>query len=59
MSEVFFVQMVGINVGKCEWVSENKTKMAESNKVEFKLAEFKMAAIINLGENEWVWVRLN
>ena len=45
--------------GKCEWVSEKKTKMAESNKVEFKLAEFKMAAIINLGENEWVWVRLN
>ena len=42
------------------WVSfREKTKMAESNKVEFKLAEFKMAAIINLGENEWVWVRLN
>ena len=26
---------------------------------EFKMAEFKMAAIIKLGENEWVWVRLN
>ena len=59
MSEVFFVHMVGINVGKCEWGSDEITKMAESNKVEFKLAEFKMAAIIKLGENEWVWVRLN
>ena len=29
-------------------------KMAES-----KMAEFKMVAIIKLGENEWVWVRLN
>ena len=29
-------------------------KMAES-----KMAEFKMAAIIKLGKNEWVWVRLN
>ena len=61
MSEVFCVQMVGINVGKFFlWVSlRGKTKMAESNMVEFKLAEFKMAAIIKLGENEWVWVRLN
>ena len=59
MSEVFFVQRVGIYVGKCEWGSMKKTKMAESKMVEFKLAEFKMAAIIKLGENEWVWVRLN
>ena len=29
-------------------------KMAESN-----IAEFKMAAIIKLSQNEWVWVRLN
>ena len=29
-------------------------KMAES-----KMVEFKMAAIIKLSENEWVWVRLN
>ena len=29
-------------------------KMAES-----KMAEFKMADIIKLGKNEWVWVRLN
>ena len=46
--------MVGSNIGKCEWVWEEKTKIAES-----KMAEFKMAAIIKLGENEWVWVRLN
>ena len=55
----FFVQMVGTNLGSCEWVWEEKTKMAESKRVEFKMAEFKMAAIIKLSENEWVWVRLN
>ena len=27
--------------------------------VESKMAEFKMADIIKLGKNEWVWVRLN
>ena len=26
---------------------------------EYKMAEFKMAAIIKLCEKEWVWVRLN
>ena len=41
MSEVFFVQMVGTNLVKCEWDWEGKTKMAES-----KMAEFKIAAII-------------
>ena len=147
MSEVFFVQMVGINVGKCEGGSEKKlrwlnprcgiqvgriqdgchhqvrwewmslsqielvwvkvrlewecfwvnlrddNKVSESKMVhgriqdgchhqvesewmslsqielvwvrvlckmgESKMAEFRMAAIIKLGENEWVWVRLN
>ena len=39
----FFVQMVETNFGKCEWVLREKTKMAESN-----MAEFKMAAIIKL-----------
>ena len=36
-------------------------KVSESNMVEAesKMAEFKMAAIIKLSENEWVWVRLN
>ena len=64
MSEVFFSKWLG---GKCEWslfcanggnqswqvwVSlRGKTKVAES-----KMAKFKMAAIIKLSENEWVWV---
>ena len=55
----FFVQMVGTNLGKCEWVWEGNTKMAESKMAKFKIAELKMAAIIKLSENEWVWVRLN
>ena len=59
MSEVFFVQMVGTNLGKWEWVWEEKTNMAESKMAKFKMAEFKMAAIIKLSENEYVWVRLN
>ena len=42
------------------WVSlRGNTKMAESKIAKFKMAEFKIAAIIKLGENEWVWVRLN
>ena len=68
----YFVQMVkreewvkfffgnGGNQSWQVWVSlRENTKMAESKMVKFKLAEFKMAAIIKLGENEWVWVRLN
>ena len=55
MSEGFFVQMVGTNPGKCEWVWEEfKTKMAESKKAKIKIAEFKMTAIIKLSQNEWV-----
>ena len=53
MSEVFFVQIVGTNLGKCEWLWE-ENKMAES-----KMAKLKMTAIIKLSENEWDWVRLN
>ena len=83
MSEVFCVQVVGTNLGKCEWVWEEKLlwlnprwwnsswqnsrwlpssswvrmnewrsflcKMAES-----MMAEFRMAAIIKLSQNEWV-----
>ena len=30
LSEGFFVQMVGTNLGKSEWVWEEKTKMADS-----------------------------
>ena len=34
--------------------------MAESKfMAEFKMAEYNMADIIKLSENEWVWVRLN
>ena len=54
MSEVFFVQMVGTNLGKCEWVWEEKLRMAESKMAKFKMAEFKMAAIIKLSQIEWV-----
>ena len=124
ISEGFFVQMVGTNLGKCEWVWEEKlrwlnprwpnsrrqnsrwlpssscvrlnewssflciwwggkcewslfyanggnqswqvwlslrgkTNVAESKMAKFKKAKFKMAAIIKLSQNEWVWVRLN
>ena len=45
----FFVQMVGTNLDKCEWVSEEILRMAES-----KVVEFRVAAIINLSQNEWV-----
>ena len=38
---------------------QESEEWAEDPNVEFKMAEFKMAAIIKLGENEWVWVRLN
>ena len=78
----FFVQMVGTNLGKCEWVWEEKLRwlnqdgriqdgchhqfewecMSEVSFVqmaESKMAEFKMAAIIKLSQNEWVWVRMN
>ena len=42
------------------WVSlKEKTKMSDSNMAKLEMAEFKMAVIIKLGENEWVWVRLN
>ena len=63
MSEVFFVEMVGTNLGKCEWLWEEimslkeKSKMSEwVNIAKFKMAEFKLAVII---KSEWVWVRLN
>ena len=54
-----FVQMVGKNLGKWEWVWKEKTKMAQHKMAKFKMPEFKMATIIKLSENEWVWVRLN
>ena len=57
--KIFVVEMVGTNLGKCEWSFRGKTKMAESRMAELKMAEFRMAAILKLSENEWVWVRLN
>ena len=57
---VKFICANGGNQSWQVWMSlRGKTKMAEFKMVEFKLAEFKMVAIIKLGENEWVWVRLN
>ena len=50
----FFVQMVGTNLGKCEWVWEEILRWLESKMAKFKIADFKMAAIIKLSQNEWV-----
>ena len=48
------VRYLWVNLREDNKVSESKMAVSESN-----MAEFKMAAIINLSENEWVWVRLN
>ena len=47
---------------ECFWVNlREENKVSESNMVqtESKMVEFKMATIIKLSENEWLWVRLN
>ena len=55
MNEWRFFCANGGNQSWQVWVSlRGQSKMAES-----KMAKFKMAAIIKLSENEWVWVRLN
>ena len=58
MSEIFCA-----NVGNQPlqvWVSlRGITKMAESKRANFMLAEFKMAAITKLSENEWLWMSLS
>ena len=42
------------------WVTlRGYIKIAESKLAKFNMAVFKMAAIIKLIQNEWVWVRLN
>ena len=42
------------------WVSlRRKTKKAESKMIYLNMAYFKMVVFTKLGENEWVWVRLN
>ena len=43
-----------VNMSEYNKVSESKMAVSESN-----MAEFKMAAIIKLSQNEWAWVRLN
>ena len=40
-------------------MAESKFVTLNCKIVESKMAEFKMDAIIKLGKNEWVWVRLN
>ena len=47
---------------ECFWVNlreENKVSEFHNAEAKSKMAEIQMAAIIKLGENEWVWVRLN
>ena len=63
LSQNEWVKFFCVNGGNQSWqvgvsLKEN-TKMAESKMAKFKMAEFKMAAFFKLGENEWVWVRLN
>ena len=49
-----YVQMLGTNLGKCEWVWEEKLWWLNPRWPEFKFAEYKMAAIIKLSQKEWV-----
>ena len=46
-----------------EWMSLSQIELVWvrvlRKKAESNIAEFKMAAIIKLSQNEWVWVRLN
>ena len=47
---------------ECFWVNlreDNKVSESKMAVSESKMADFKMADIIKLGKNEWVWVRLN
>ena len=54
MSEVFLCANGG-NQSLQVWVSlRGHTKIAESKRAKFMMAEFKMAAIIKLGQNKWV-----
>ena len=57
------IELVWFKVeGECFWVNlREDVKVSESKMAvsESKMVEFKMAAIIKLSENEWVWVRLN
>ena len=64
--KAFLVQMAGIpdgRIGKMAAIvslSENaRVKFIFVQMAESKMADFKMAAIIKLSQNEWVWVILN
>ena len=48
---------VKMNEFESDWTSLSQSLFCKMD--ESKMAEFKMAAIIKLSENEWVWVRLN
>ena len=50
----FCANGVGTNLCKCEWVESGKTEDGWNQNGKFKLAEFKIAAIIKLSQNEWV-----
>ena len=59
------IELVWVRVGvewECFWVNlreDNKVSESKMPVSESKMAEFNMADIIKLSENEWVWVRLN
>ena len=57
------IELVWVRVeGECFWVNLREDKKVSESKMvvsESNMVEFKMAAIIKLSENEWVWVRLN
>ena len=48
---------------KSEWITLNQIELVAARVLckmaEFKMVEYKIAAIIKLSENEWIWVRLN
>ena len=58
-----------MNEFESDWISLSQSQsgmrvfcvnLREDNKVsESKMAKLKMAALIKLSENEWLWVRLN
>ena len=56
LSEGFFVQMVGTNPGKCEWVMRGKTKMAESKMVKFTDGQIQDGCHHQV---EWEWISLS
>ena len=59
------IELVWVRVrveGECFGVNlreENKVSEFHNAEAESKMVEFKMATIIKLSENEWVWVRMN